>query len=130
MTLLTLLCLYLSFRAKQLVCDFILQTKWMALTKGDRGLEAYKALFVHCGIHALGTLVIFSIFAPALWWFVFVDFTVHSIVDRVKAVLTTNCKWSPKDWKFWWAFGIDQELHNLTHLIYILLIIKHVGLVL
>lgn len=127
MTLATLLFLYLSFRAKQLTCDFILQSGWMALNKGNPGLEGYKALFSHTAVHAVGTFLIFLIFCPELWWFGFVDFAVHSVVDRIKAIVTRQQKWTPSNWKFWWSFGLDQEAHNLTHLVYILIIISMRG---
>lgn len=127
MTLFALLLLYLCFRVKQVTCDFILQTGWMALNKGNPGWEGYKPLFAHTAIHAAGTLIIFLIFCPSLWWFCFIDFLIHSLVDRLKAVMTLQRHWLPGDWKFWWSFGLDQEAHNLTHLFYILVIISASG---
>lgn len=127
MTLFTLLLLYLSFRFKQLTCDFFLQSSWMALNKGNPGVEGYKALFAHTAVHAVGATIIFLIFCPALWWFGLVDFAVHSVVDRLKAIITYDKKWTPTDWKFWWSYGLDQEAHNLTHLAYILIIIAYLG---
>jgi hypothetical protein len=127
MTLFTLLLLYLSFRFKQLTCDFFLQSNWMALCKGNPGVEGYKALAAHAAVHAAGTTIIFLIFCPELWWFGAVDFLVHGLVDRLKAIITYDQKWTPSNWKFWWFFGLDQEAHNLTHLAYILLIIAYYG---
>lgn len=127
MTLATLLALYLSFRIKQVLCDFFLQTGWMALNKGNPGWSGYKPLFVHAGIHGVGTLIIFLIFCPPLWWFCLVDFAVHALVDRLKALLTQQQNWTPTNWKFWWSFGLDQEAHNLTHLVYILIVIVELG---
>lgn len=127
MTLTFLLMLYLVFRAKQFACDFLLQTSWMALTKGKAGVEGYKALFVHAGIHAAATLLIVLVAAPELWWLGLIDFILHSCVDRLKALLTSDLKWTSSSAKFWWAFGADQEAHNLTHLGYILMIIAYYG---
>ena len=127
MTLTVLLLLYICFRIKQVTCDFLLQTAWMALNKGNPGWSGYKPLFVHAGIHAIGTLLIVLIFSPALWWFCLVDFVVHSLVDRIKALMTKQQKWTPGNWKFWWSFGMDQEAHNFTHLAYILIIITKMG---
>lgn len=127
MTLATLLALYLAFRIKQVLCDFFLQTGWMALNKGNPGWSGYKPLFVHASIHGVGTLLIFALFCPQLWWFCFIDFVVHSLVDRLKALLTQQQNWTPTNWKFWWSFGLDQEAHNLTHLAYILIIIVQLG---
>lgn len=119
MSIISLLFLYLSFRAKHFVCDFLLQTDWMALTKGESGKEGYKALFTHVAIHAIGTWVIMMVFAPSLWWLAVVDFIVHAAIDRIKGRITLSRALTPKDTSFWWAFGIDQELHNLTHLAYV-----------
>jgi Protein of unknown function (DUF3307) len=124
---LSLLLLYALFRAKHFVCDFLLQTDWMALTKGKPGAEGYRALFIHAGIHAIGTLLITVFFAPALWWLGPLDFVVHSIVDRIKGYFTYKKGWTPKDTIFWWTLGADQEAHNFTHLAYIVLIWMHLG---
>ena len=127
MTLLSLLSLYICFRLKQFVCDFMLQTDWMALTKGKPGAEGYRALFSHTAIHALGTFLIVMVFAPSLWWLAAVDFVVHSVIDRLKGRVTLMKNWKTTDTAFWWAFGLDQEAHNLTHMIYIILILAAQG---
>lgn len=127
MTPIGLLTLYIVFRLKHFICDFMLQSDWMALNKGKPGKEGYNALFSHTIIHAIGTLLIMLAFAPALWWMGLVDLLVHSIVDRLKGVLTLKRSWGTKDTAFWWAFGIDQELHNFTHMVYIVLIFMHKG---
>lgn len=124
---LTILILYIAFRLKQYLCDFVLQTDWMALTKGKPGREGYKALFTHTAFHGGGTTLIALALAPALWWLGIVDFIVHSIVDRVKGVISYRKNWSYSDRWFWWSFGLDQEAHNYTHLAFILLIIALSG---
>lgn len=127
MTPLSLLTLYIVFRLKHFACDFMLQSDWMALTKGKSGKEGYKALFSHTLIHAIGTLIIVLAFAPVLWWLAVVDFVIHSIVDRLKGIVTLKQGWGTKDTFFWWAFGADQELHNYTHIAYIAFIFMHLG---
>lgn len=127
MTPLTVLILYILFRIKHFMCDFMLQTDWMALTKGKPGKAGYQALFTHTLIHAAGTLVIVLFFAPALWWLAIVDFVIHSIVDRFKGLVTLKKGWKTNDTLFWWAFGADQELHNFTHIAYIIVIFIYKG---
>ncbi len=127
MTLLTLLYLYIGFRIKHFLCDFLFQTDWMALTKGIPGAEGRKALLIHAFIHGIGTFALTMIFAPSLWWLGPLDFVVHGIVDRVKGMITYKRQWTPKSTKFWWAIGFDQEMHNYTHLVYMLLIITALG---
>ena len=123
MTLLQILFVYLAFRAKQLVCDFFLQTGWMASTKAEPfNMGGAKALTVHAGIHAAFTFVLVMLFAPQLWWLGIVDFVIHAGVDKLKGVVTKKFGWTYKDSAYWWAFGTDQEMHNLTHLGYLIAI--------
>jgi hypothetical protein len=129
MSLFSLIVLYVLFRVKHFVCDFLLQSDWMALTKGTPGREGYQALFTHSAIHAAGTLIIALIFAPSLWWLGPLDFVVHSIVDRIKGYFTYKGGWQPKDTIFWWTLGADQEAHNFTHLAYVIIIVWYTGLV-
>ncbi len=124
---LSLVLLYVLFRFKQLVCDYLLQTDWMALNKGLPGKEGYRALLTHAAVHGLGTLMVTVIFAPGLWWLGLIDFVVHSLIDRIKGDITRKMGWTPKDTAFWWAIGLDQEAHNFTHLAYIVVIFLHVS---
>jgi len=128
MTYATLLILYLCFRLKHFLCDFILQSDWMALSKGEAGPNGYKALFSHTAVHALGTGIILLIFAPGLWWLIPVDFVIHATIDRVKGIMTRKWQLAPKDKYFWWAYGLDQELHHLTHVGFIVVIALHAGI--
>ena len=75
----------------------------------------------------MGTLIIMLLFVPSLWWSAVVDFFAHALVDRLKGKITLNEAWQTKDTMFWWAFGADQELHNLTHLAYIVIVFVHLG---
>ena len=129
MTFVNVIILYLAFRAKQVICDFFLQTSWMASVKGSPfNMGGAKALGLHAGIHAVATLLLMLIFAPDLWWLAAVDFVVHAVIDKVKGAITNRFGWTYKDNPYWWAFGIDQEMHNLTHFAYVLIILAHQGL--
>lgn len=128
MTPLELLLLYLAFRAKQVICDFFLQTAWMVTVKDKPFREGgLKALAMHAGIHAAFTFIIVLMFAPTLWWLGLVDFFVHGAVDKTRAVILARRGWSPQDSRYWWSFGLDQEAHNITHLIYILIMLWVMG---
>ena len=128
MSLIDILILYLAFRAKQVVCDFFLQPSWMALVKGHPLKQGgAKALCIHAGIHGSFTFALMLFFAPALWWLGAVDFVVHSLIDKTKALLNHKMGWTYKDNAYWWAFGLDQEAHNLTHLVYIVFIVISSG---
>lgn len=127
MTPAEILLLYVAFRLKQFMCDFVLQTDWMATTKGMPGVVGYKALFSHTATHGVATTIIALIFAPALWWLGALDFVVHSLVDRMKGMVTFQKGWKPTDRLFWWTFGLDQEAHNFTHLAYVVGIVLFLG---
>jgi hypothetical protein len=127
MTYFSVVVLYLLFRVKQFTCDFLLQNDWMAMNKGKPGMEGYQALASHCLVHAAGTLIITLLFAPDLWWLGVVDFVVHALVDRIKGMVTYDKGWKTNDKWFWWTFGLDQEAHNLTHMVYLVIIVAHTG---
>ncbi len=128
MSLVDILILYLIFRVKQVSCDFFLQTPWMALEKGRPfGEGGAKPLFAHAAIHAITTFVIVMLYAPALWWLAPLDFFIHGSVDRLKVIITRKGGWTYADSAYWWAFGVDQEIHNLTHLAYIIAIVVHLS---
>lgn len=124
MILFYILVLYLCFRAKQVICDFFLQTGWMAHAKEliDQP-EGKKALAMHAGIHAAFTFMLVVIFAPKLWWLGIADFFIHGTIDWYKSKLKREHGWTAKDREYWWAFGLDQEAHNVTHALYIVLIV-------
>ena len=129
MTFIDIIVIYLAFRAKQVICDFFLQTSWMASVKGSPfNMGGAKALGIHAGIHAAFTFLLALIFAPTLWWLGALDFLVHAVVDKLKGAITNKFGWTYKDNPYWWAFGIDQEAHNLTHFIYMLIILWSRGL--
>jgi hypothetical protein len=127
MSLTSLLFLYLAFRAKQLTCDFLLSS-WSARDKSKPfGQGGFRALSLHAGIHAAGTLIVMMVFAPQFWWLTLVDFIVHFSIDKCKALLNNKMGWTYKDNAYWRLFGVDQEAHNLTHLAYIVLIVVSSG---
>jgi hypothetical protein len=61
------------------VGDFLLQNKWMALSKTKKGGVGYAALLVHCVIYALSIAIITWHFEPL---FVALVFASHLPLDR------------------------------------------------
>ena len=111
--------LYATFVVKHFLADFLFQTGWMAIEKGEiRGWVA--PLAIHAAIHAGLTLVIALVVWPPLWWLGAVDFAVHAAIDRAKAGVTRAMAVTPKDNAWWWLLGADQALHELTHLGFVL----------
>lgn len=128
MTPFELVLLYLAFRAKQFTCDYLLQSKEMVEHKAaGLGAGTWRALAMHAGIHAAFTFLIVVLFAPTLWWLGAVDFIIHAAIDRTKSIMVARHNWTPQDTRYWWAYGLDQEAHNLTHLAYIVAMVIVAG---
>jgi hypothetical protein len=110
----TLAALTVVFSIKHFLADFVLQTGWIALGKDCR--DWAKPLAAHVAIHAGLALVIILIVAPRLWWLALVDLVVHFVVDRGKTLTGRWGGWGPQDARYWWLFGFDQLLHQLTNI--------------
>jgi hypothetical protein len=107
------------FLVKHLIADFFFQTQWMIAAKG-RSSNWILPLAAHSAIHALGTLAICLLLAPALFWFGAVDMVVHFSLDRGKEYWVRRAAVTPREPLFWRLLGIDQSLHGLTHFIFAL----------
>ncbi|MGH1573584.1 DUF3307 domain-containing protein [Methylobacterium sp. P31] len=107
--------LFLAFAVKHLGADFLLQSNWMA--QGKERVSAWAGpLCAHAGLHGLGTLLIALAVKPALWWLGLVDFAVHTAIDRAKALVGQRTRFPVTDARFWWLIGVDQFLHQVTHI--------------
>ncbi len=110
---------YILFRLKHVAADYFLQPTWMA--RGKEQVAGWApALFTHAAIHACGTTAIALLFAPSLWWLGAIDFMLHAMIDKGKSL------WGPRQPTepiFWWAHGVDQEAHNLTHFAFVIVIV-------
>jgi hypothetical protein len=109
------------FIAKHFVADFLLQTGWMARGK-ERTDHWALPLAVHAGIHAIATLVITLALAPRLFWLAAIDFVIHFTIDRGKALVSRAAATNPTQSIFWWLLGLDQALHHLTDLAFVVAI--------
>ena len=107
--------LILAFAVKQLGADFLLQSNWMAQGK-DRTSDWMAPLCAHTGLHGLGTLLITLAVKPALWWLALADFAIHTGIDRGKALIGQRTHFPATDARFWWLIGVDQFLHQVTHI--------------
>jgi hypothetical protein len=77
-------------------------------------------LAAHAGCHASFTLAVTLAIDPALWWLGVVDLLLHAIIDRARAVTGRHLGLVVGHSAWWWLFGIDQALHQLTHFGYAL----------
>lgn len=104
-----------AFSLKHLLADFVLQTGWIAHGKGCRS-GWFAPLAAHAAIHAGLALALILAVRPALWWLALVDLLVHFAVDRAKTLVGQSARWTPDDAPYWWLFGFDQFLHQLTNI--------------
>jgi hypothetical protein len=117
--MLTIFLLLILFQIKHFLCDYPLQTPYM-LKKFSADWR--KPLTAHAGVHAAGTYLICLFFGGIFGALVLamLDFTAHFAIDRAKVVYGS---FPMEDKRFWWALGLDQAAHHLTHLLIIALLI-------
>ena len=119
----TLILIMFLFLLKHFLADFVLQPGWMA--KGKAAKRNWQVpLVVHSAIHGLLTYALALFLAPSFWWLGILDFSVHFAIDRGKAIASLRWNANPAQSIYWWLFGADQMLHQLTHLILALVLTK------
>jgi hypothetical protein len=101
---------------KHFCADFLFQTNWIA--RGKSGVDSWLwPLLIHAFGHAALTLLIALLLFPSLWWFAPLEFVVHAIIDRAKAVVGRRAELDAGKAEYWWLLGFDQFLHQLTNIL-------------
>ncbi len=109
--------LFLLF-LKHYIIDFILQTDAMVKSKGIYG---NKDGILHSVQHAIGTLIVSSLFIanPIIWvCLALFDFVAHYHIDWIKMNYGNRDITNPK---FWNHLGLDQFAHQCCYLLMVLL---------
>ena len=109
------------FAIKHLVADFLLQPGWMAYRKGQLN-GWFLPTAAHALVHATATSVIFGLLAPRYIWLAGVDLLAHFAIDRSKVVINQALGLDIRKPGYWFSFGIDQTLHELTNIVFALVI--------
>jgi hypothetical protein len=104
---------------KHFICDYPLQTSYI-LGKFKDYPEYVKPLAAHCGVQAIGTLILCLLFSWPLW-FVLLDFVSHFVIDRVKASPKLGGRYKPDNPRFWHCLGLDQLAHHLIGILMVYL---------
>ncbi|MEM7252894.1 MAG: DUF3307 domain-containing protein [Pseudomonadota bacterium] len=113
-TIITIFGLLVAFQVKHFVADFPMQREYM-LRKTLPGWSFLVPLLVHCGVHAIGTLIIVLVVNPTMWWLAAMDFAIHFVMDRIKASPRYLGRFNDITRPAYWnCFGIDQMVHHLT----------------
>src|SRR5262245_55355978 len=108
---------------KHLVADFFLQSKEQLKFKGIYG---HPVGILHSAIHVAGSCAVFLILPATLAVgasLIVVEFLLHYHIDWAKEQLGARLKLSISEKLYWSLFGIDQWLHHLTYLIYIVVLV-------
>lgn len=124
---LTVLAALAILQVKHLLCDFFLQTSHQIENKGTYG---HPGGLIHAGIHMLGTLPVFLVYPVSLTAGVVIltlEFIVHYHIDWLKNVIGNHYGWTTRDAAYWWAFGTDQFLHQITYLVMVLALVQLQG---
>lgn len=117
--------LLVAFQIKHFLSDYPLQNEYM-LGK-FKPIGWVKPLACHCLVHGVMTLFISLALGVGFlmaFGLMILDFSLHFIMDRVKAHPSLLGKYKPDNSKFWWSLGFDQMFHHLTHYFLIYLIIS------
>ncbi|MFK7880911.1 DUF3307 domain-containing protein [Roseobacter sp.] len=112
-TLFVLLCL---FQVKHMLADYFLQTRSML-----DGRAEYKHFgrFLHAGIHATGSMIVFVVVGTHLAFIlpvILIEWAIHFHIDWWKGHYTYRQNLTPQDAGYWRATGVDQALHQVTYI--------------
>jgi hypothetical protein len=105
----------LVLQFKHFIADFVLQSPYQFLNKGKYG---HPGGVIHAGIHVLGTLLAFLVITPSLLLSAAIvagEFIAHYHIDWLKERTVKYNQWVFPQSEFWWTFGADQALHQVTY---------------
>ena len=106
---------------KHLICDYLLQTPYQFLNKGIYG---HPGGLLHVAIHAVGTVIALSFFTSLLACIglALLDAFVHYHIDWTKNHINRHFNLKPTNGAgFWFTFGLDQYLHQMTYILLVLI---------
>ena len=101
---------------KHVAFDFFLQSLEQIRNKRIYG---HPDGLIHAAGHAAGTCLAFFVITPSIGvaiGIVIAEFIIHYHIDWLKEVIGFRMKLLPEQRTFWWLFGIDQWLHQLTYI--------------
>ena len=110
---------------KHFIADYMLQTAWMIKGKGN---FLSSGGYLHAGIHAVGTIIVFALFSLPVALFatlVAVEFVIHYLIDFTKTNSGDQISSAENPRVFWMIHGFDQLLHHLTYIALAILIVHN-----
>ncbi len=106
---------------KHFICDYPLQTPYQFMNKGIYG---HPGGLLHAAIHAVGTVLALSFFAPILIaaGLALLDAFIHYHIDWTKSRINRWFNLKPTGGPgFWVTFGMDQYFHQMTYILLVYL---------
>ena len=101
---------------KHLFFDFFTQS--LSQIKNKR-IYGHRDGLLHAAGHAAGTCLAFLIITPSLAVGIGImvgEFVLHYHIDWLKEEIGHSMKLRQDQREYWWAFGIDQWLHQMTYI--------------
>ena len=126
-----MLFLFFLFMVKHFVCDFALQGRLPK--EHDKWKLTSRKGHLHALDHALGTAGIFVFVSGWIYFttnktvfisvliFGILDYIIHFFIDWLKNNFVKANDWPQSSREFWILTSIDQSLHALTYLIFLVL---------
>ncbi len=110
----TIVLLLVLYQLKHFLADYPLQVPWM-LGKFKPGWEFLGPLAAHAAVHGWFTFTITMFFNPKYWWLCFVDFSLHFLMDRIKASPKYMGRWKAlSSYEYVSAHKKEEDLFLLT----------------
>ncbi|MFN0114069.1 MAG: DUF3307 domain-containing protein [Paracoccaceae bacterium] len=112
----SILWLLVLLQIKHAVADFCLLTPYMLANRMRYG---HPGGLAHVGVHLIGTALALTILRtplPLTAALLIAEGLFHYHVDFAKARWVKRSGVTPKDALYWYAFGADQALHQLSYL--------------
>lgn len=117
------------FQTKHFLCDYIWQTPYMLGKFKEKGWV--EPLLAHVAVHGAVTFTIAYAFTGGIGegvityciLLMLLDMVVHFVMDRIKASPKLLGRYNVQQKEFWWALGLDQKVHHITHYIIIYFIV-------
>ena len=109
---------------KHAIADFFLQTSYQYRNKGTYG---HPGGLLHAGIHAVLTLPVYFVLAPATIIMAVAipvgEFAVHYNMDWLKEQIVKRAHLDVENSWYWRVFGVDQLVHALTYIVIIAILV-------
>lgn len=109
------LILLVLLQVKHMFADFFLQTARML---AGRSVYLHFGRAQHAGLHALlSAFALLIVGSPIVFviWLCVLEGLLHYHIDYAKGRYSEKAGHGPMDRSYWFAFGVDQALHQLTY---------------